>query len=332
MNVHELPMILFTVLAQMSVGAFVVLGVVQTLGSAKYKASTIDRIADPALYAIGPVMVLALLVSMFHMNDVSHVLNVFRHWNSSWLSREIIFGLVFAACGFLFAACQWFRWGSARFRQALGAVAALVGVGLIFVMSRIYASLSTVPAWNTWFTFVQFALTAILLGSVAVGTAFLSTTMFRRHLEARDGRYFGSGFVASARKRLPWFFRARDERESLDEESVAELIATSLRGIALTVMASGGLLLILIPFHLSDLSGQGAVGLESMTPYAGVLFFLRLAFLVVGAGALAVVILGRARRESRSELAFVAVSFAMLLAGEILGRAEFYESMVRIGV
>ena len=32
MNVHELPMILFTVLSQMSVGAFVILGLVQVLG------------------------------------------------------------------------------------------------------------------------------------------------------------------------------------------------------------------------------------------------------------------------------------------------------------
>lgn len=31
MNTHELPMILFTVLSQMSVGAFVALGVVQIL-------------------------------------------------------------------------------------------------------------------------------------------------------------------------------------------------------------------------------------------------------------------------------------------------------------
>ena len=104
MNLHELPMIIFTVFAQMSVGAFVVLGVVQTLGSLKHDKQTIDRIADPALYAIGPTLVLGLIASMFHMNDVFNVLNVFRGWQTSWLSREIIFGMLFAAFGFLFAA------------------------------------------------------------------------------------------------------------------------------------------------------------------------------------------------------------------------------------
>ena len=32
MNVHELPLIAFTILAQMCVGAFVVLGLIQVLG------------------------------------------------------------------------------------------------------------------------------------------------------------------------------------------------------------------------------------------------------------------------------------------------------------
>ena len=42
MNVAELPMILFTVIAQMCVGAFLVLGVVQTLGSLRFSAKAID--------------------------------------------------------------------------------------------------------------------------------------------------------------------------------------------------------------------------------------------------------------------------------------------------
>ncbi|HHU40433.1 MAG TPA: dimethylsulfoxide reductase, partial [Propionibacterium sp.] len=33
---------------------------------------------------------------MLHMHDLTHTLNVLRHWQSSWLSREIIFGILFA--------------------------------------------------------------------------------------------------------------------------------------------------------------------------------------------------------------------------------------------
>ena len=67
MNLGELPMIAFTVLSQMSVGAFIVLGLVQLLGGTKYSVKVIDRLADPALFAIGPTLVAGLIASMFHM-------------------------------------------------------------------------------------------------------------------------------------------------------------------------------------------------------------------------------------------------------------------------
>lgn len=318
MNLGELPMILFTVLAQMSVGAFLVLGVVQTLGSLKYKSATIDRIADPALYAIGPTLVLGLFASIFHMHDVFNVFNVFRGFQTSWLSREIIFGMAFAGLGFLFALMQWFKWGSPRLRQVVAAVTALVGVGLVYVMSMIYFTLPSVPAWNTWFTPVQFALTTVLLGSLAVGTAFVTVTMFRRHLLEREGKFFG----------------AKVAPEKADHVKVSELMATSLRWIAVAVIATGGLLLVLIPMHLSNLAGMGGVGELSMAPYGGTLLFLRLALIAAGAGMLAIFIyaFAKAKANPRPLAAVVMLAFVLVLAGELLGRAQFYESMVRIGM
>lgn len=52
-------------------------------------------------------MVIGLVVSMFHMNDVTHVFNVFRHWDLSRLTREIVFGLL-VAFAFLLAFLQCF--------------------------------------------------------------------------------------------------------------------------------------------------------------------------------------------------------------------------------
>lgn len=318
MSLDELPMIIFTVLAQMSVGAFLVLGVIQLFGSMKYDRRTIDRVADPALYAIGPTLVLGLLASMFHMHDVFHVLNVFRGVGSSWLSREIVFGMAFAGLGFLFALMQWFKWGSARLRQIVAALTAIVGVGLIFVMSMIYFSLKTVPAWATWFTPVQFALTTILLGSLAVGTAFLTATMFQRHLLERDGKFFG----------------AKVSPEKADHIQVNDLMANSLRGIAITVIAAGSALLVLIPIHLSQLAQLGEIGAMSAEAYSGTLFFLRLVLIATGAGLLAIFIyaFARAKANPKPLAIVVTLAFALVFIGEILGRAQFYESMVRIGM
>ena len=83
-------------------------GAVQVLTLTRYGQRSVDRITAPALFAVGPLGVIGLVVSMFHTNDVTHVFNVFRHWGSSWLTREIVFGLLFAAFGFLLAFLQWF--------------------------------------------------------------------------------------------------------------------------------------------------------------------------------------------------------------------------------
>ncbi|WP_354003962.1 DmsC/YnfH family molybdoenzyme membrane anchor subunit, partial [Cellulomonas cellasea] len=57
MHTAELPMIVFTLAAQMSVGAFVVLGVIQVVAGRRFGRENVEVMTDTALYAIGPVMV-----------------------------------------------------------------------------------------------------------------------------------------------------------------------------------------------------------------------------------------------------------------------------------
>lgn len=45
---HELPLVIFTLAAQLSVGSFVVLGLIHVLG-ARVPATERDRVVDPAL-------------------------------------------------------------------------------------------------------------------------------------------------------------------------------------------------------------------------------------------------------------------------------------------
>ncbi len=318
MELGQLPMVIFTVLAQMSVGAFLVLGAMQILGSLRHSSATVDRLADPALYAIGPTLVLGLGASMFHMHDVTHMLNVVRHVGSSWLSREILMGTGFAGLGFLFAAAQWFKWGSPLFRRILAAVTALVGVGLVYVMSMIYYSLQAVPSWNTWFTPVQFGLTTVLLGSLAVGAAVLTAIMFRRHTLERGGRIFG----------------ARTDPDASQGEEVTALLSTSLKGIALTAIISGGLLLVLLPLHLSYLASLGDAGVAPLAAYSGVRLAIRLGLVVVGTGLLGVFtyLLADRGRNPRPLAVVATVAFGLVFVAEFLGRAQFYESMMRVGI
>lgn len=179
MHVSELPLVTFTILAQLAVGSFVVLGVVQLVARRRGGAAVVDRLSDPALYAIGPVMVLGLLASILHLGNPINMLHTIRHWDSSWLSREILFGCTFAALGAAFAVCQWRHWFTPVLRQVLAGVTAVVGLGLVYVMSMVYM-LPTVPAWNTWATPVSFFTTTLLLGTLNIGAAFVGVTAYRR--------------------------------------------------------------------------------------------------------------------------------------------------------
>ncbi len=340
MNLGELPMILFTVITQLCVGMFVVLGAVQTIGATKYSAKAVDRLADPALFAIGPAMVLGLIASMFHMNDVMHVFNVFRHVGSSWLSREIVFGIGFAALGFLFCVLQVLKIGSVRLRQAVAVLTALLGIGLIVSQAQIYYSLVTVPAWSTWATWVQFFGTALLLGSLAVGAAFVMIIANRdrriaKMSEAEIAELDDPRAEMPLGQKIRNFFTDKYLVDSATRTEVDGLLTGTVRAIVAVAIVTAGVLLIAMPMYVSSLASMGQPGIESAAHYATGFAVLRFGLLVVGAlvlGLAAFFFAGAVPKQLRT-LSFILVSgFILVLIGEFMGRTLFYEVMNRVGV
>ncbi|NLH69600.1 MAG: dimethyl sulfoxide reductase anchor subunit [Brooklawnia sp.] len=333
MAVDELPMILFTVISQMCVGAFVVLGLVQTVGGMKYSRRVVDRLADPALFALGPALVAGLIASMFHMNDVTHTFNVIRHWQSSWLSREIIFGVGFAGLGFLFAVLQVLKIGSEALRRVVAVATALFGVGLVVSQVMIYYSLVTVPAWSSWATWVQFFGTALLLGALAVGTAFVLVIARRQNrpassqVEATNEGSYG--------QRLKDFFADRQVDDPQTGAQVAELMVGSVRACVVGAVLVAGALLVAMPVYVSGLAGSGEVGLLSVAHYGTGFAVVRFGLLALGAlllGVMAFYFAGFGTKKLRV-LGFLMVgSFVLVFIGELMGRSLFYEAMVRVGV
>lgn len=329
MNTHELPMILFTVIAQMCVGAFIGLGVIQLAARARFKQKTIDQVTTPVLWAIGPILVAGLAVSMLHMNDIMHTLNVFRHWDSSWLSREIIFGLSFAAFGFLFALLQWFGWGPGWLREVVASVAAVLGVGLIWSMSMIYASLPTVPAWNTWVVPFQFFGTALILGSLAICAALLIVDAWRQRLAERGSSPApaGSGLIGQIRGRI------REINQPATEPQW-RLTMRAVQGLSLTAAAAGIAVLISYTLHLTNLAQLGEV--QAAEVFSGAFFVVRLALLGLSAVLMAFLAFRIAatatRRSARTLAVVVTLAFVLALVAELMGRSLHYESMFRLGI
>ena len=344
MDLTDLPMVFFTVVSQMAVGAFIVLGVIQVFARRGHSAQTAERVVAPVLYAIGPVLVLGLIVSMFHMHDVTHTFNVIRNWGSSWLSREIIFGCSFAAFGFGFALLEWFGKGSVAFRHAIAAVAALLGVGLLVSESMIYYSLVAVPAWHSWAVPFQFCATALLLGSLGVAAALMVTTLVRLRAVARvtaTADEAGSpavdepqtpaahGPMASLMARV-----AEINAPTSDEEW--RLTSTVIKGTALAGAVVAIAILVAYPVYLGGLAQQGGASAEAAAVFSGGLFWSRLVLAALTAILLGFFVFrmaGQATRQHTTTLVvLVLTAFALSAIGEFLARLLHYAAMVKIGL
>jgi len=301
----ETPLVIFTIIAQMSAGSFVVLGLIHLL-YVRTDPATMDRVSDPALYAIGPVLVLGLVASTFHLGSPMRAANALRHLDSSWLSREILAGLIFALLGGLFAVCQWRKWLPARTRQALAVVVAVNGLVLVYCIGRVY-TLRTVPAWDTSLTMVRFFTTTILLGSLAVGAALVIASLVR----ARKG----------------------------DEAAASRLlILNSVRGIAVGCVVLLGVKFVVQQSYISGLANnpdpaaKASMDILSKTDGGfslaqGILTFACLAILGIFLAQLS-----RGKVGHRAVVSVAMSAFSLILVGEVIGRMLIYASMVRVGM
>lgn len=336
MNLHELPMIIFTVLAQLSVGAFVALGVINLFGIPRFGRDTIERVTDPAIYAIGPTLVFGLIASMFHMNDVTNVLNVVRNWDSSWLSREIIFGVGFAGLGFLFAIMQWFKIGTHAVRQIIAGAAAVVGLALVYSMSMIYATLVTVPAWNTWAVPFQFFATTLLLGALAVGAAILihMSLRFKATDAPVDTPAPSGGSVGLLEKtRTQAATMARTPLKATSKDAQAGV--TIVRWVSVASVVIGVAIFIGYIFHVLNLANGVAEAQLAAQEYESGFFLVRLALLGIAAILLSVFTFKTANQEFKSPntmMILMVSALALATVSEFMGRSIHYDTLFRVGM
>ena len=179
MTVREWALVTFTILAQMSVGAFVVLGIVHSYANRKAGMQEADRLSDRALVAIIITLGLGMLASLLHLGNPLRAPTAVTNLATSWLSREILSGVAFAVLGVIFAAMQWFKWGTYAVRNVIAWIAAAVGLVLVYCMSRVYM-IPEQPAWNTMVTLLSFYIATLMLGVLALGAAFVANYTYLR--------------------------------------------------------------------------------------------------------------------------------------------------------
>ncbi|MCJ7661664.1 MAG: dimethylsulfoxide reductase subunit B [Anaerolineales bacterium] len=167
LDMNEWPLILFTLLSQLTAGALIVLVILNSIFAWKLGITEPNFMNVNALFGVTLVFILSLLISFFHLGkpQKSHlaIINI----GSSWLSREAFFGATLAGLLVFLSIMQIFDIGSSSTRNLFAWAAVVIGIIFVSSMSRVYM-LRTVPTWNSLKTPLSFFITALMLGDLAV--------------------------------------------------------------------------------------------------------------------------------------------------------------------
>lgn len=156
---EEWPLMMFTLLSQLAVGTYLILVLVRSMLNGK-KSPMAQQITNPGFVAVGPLMALALLCSLFHLGTPLGAYRSIANLGTSWLSREI----VTAGGFFVLWAVGYYLERKGKSGSALSWITVLFGLGAIFSMASIYAT-SIRPAWANTNTYIAFFGTTLLFGS-----------------------------------------------------------------------------------------------------------------------------------------------------------------------
>ena len=203
------PLVVMTVLTQLSVGAFAAIWILQLAG-----AST--GLGAAALTSL-LVAVLALGASTLHLGRPIYAYRALKMWRRSWLSREVALFAGFSSVACLYAPALWTQ---SIAGPVLGGITLLLGFAGVTASACIYRVPSR-PAWNTPLTLVQFNLTALTMGPLFAAVAGAGAP---RHLAVASAAMAGTQFVVLALK----FFRLSGA-DTVELQASSRLLATTLR-------------------------------------------------------------------------------------------------------
>jgi formate dehydrogenase iron-sulfur subunit len=146
------PLVVMTVLTQLSVGAFVAVWLMELAGR-----TALLGLGAAAAFGVAN---LALAASTLHLGRPIHAYRALKMWRRSWLSREVLLFTLFAGSASIYAAALWLGLPGTA---VLGGATGLLGIGGITASAYIYL-VPARPSWNSKHTLAEFMLAGALLG------------------------------------------------------------------------------------------------------------------------------------------------------------------------
>jgi formate dehydrogenase iron-sulfur subunit len=230
------PLVVMTVLTQLSVGTFTAIWFLELFGRAK----------NLSVAAIVSLLVggLALGASTMHLGRPAYAYRALKMWKRSWLSREVLLFSCFSGISGLYAVLLLLKWPGSRIA---GLLTALFGIAGVTASACIYLVRAR-PAWNTKHTVVDFYLTGVLLGPLLVACLGVGD---RRWLVVAAITAAGQLLLSQA-VRFFWMTAA----DSFELQASARLLSTTLVS---KFLARGALLIlggIVLPLLLPSTFGM----------------------------------------------------------------------------
>lgn len=306
MNVREWALPVYTILMQLAVGAFIVLWLIRHLAGPKFSAREIDRIISNPILVIAFTAAVAMGGAHFHLSKPFHSFLAVLNFETSWLSREIVFTILFFLTTMSVVYLTYFQTHRRRLITGLGWLAILFGITLIYCMARIYL-IPTQAAWNSTSVIVSFYVTSLMLGGMTIASLLMLDLKFSEIKKADDVEL----------------------RIQVIRHSCGGLTALNV----LLVVAS----LVIIYIQIQLLARGDLIARTSLNLLFGLylpLFLLRLAVLIYASGSLVFAVARMYKRHSvpQSLMMPVYLSTLMILVGEIIGRFLFYATHIRVGI
>lgn len=306
MNVREWALPVYTILMQLTVGSLFVLWLIRSLSNSKFSHQEIDRIIRNPIFVIAFTAVVAMGGSHFHLSKPFHSFLAVLNFKSSWLSREIVFTVLFFLTMMSLLYLTYFRAYHRRLITALGWLAIFFGIILIYCMARIYL-LPTQVAWNSNMVIFSFYTTSFLLGVMAIACLMVLDLKFAE-IQKTD-----------------------------DVELRVEVIRYSFSGLAfMTVLLIFARILTLF-VQMQELAQGDLIARTSLRLLLELyepLLFMRLIFIVSAAVYFSIPVYRICRWQLPPQKLMMPVylSCLLILVGEIIGRFLFYATHIRVGI
>ncbi|EAR56784.1 putative anaerobic dimethyl sulfoxide reductase subunit C [Photobacterium sp. SKA34] len=177
----ELPLVIFTVLAQTAVGSYIIMASRLSAMGATFKQR---RPLVLSMFILWAFMAVGFAASTMHLGSPLRAFNALNRVGHSGLSNEILTGSLFFALGGIYWLADLFKVANESILKLARIIVSIAGIDFMAAMVKVYL-INTVPVWNSSFTYVEFIGTVLMSGILLAYVLLNFTNSSSRELNVK---------------------------------------------------------------------------------------------------------------------------------------------------